>query len=226
MTIQTLFDRMMVLDNQLDLISGGDDVTRGIVTINLVQDWWEAAAATVEGACQTIADTILTVANQEHTVWPSNLSRIDELYLLDSSGRQVRQINLMTETGGHRPDYPWPLGTLVGTYGTGAPVEYWAKTKGGYLFWSPTPDAVYTIRGYGLWRVSDYSAAANTFGYVDDVALVLVPHAVQLFRTGLDRDTSVQQAQAEAAFRTVIKGMTKGIKSGPDSRVYGEFHDT
>lgn len=226
MTIQTLFDRMMLYDNQLDLIAGGDDVTRGLTAVNLVQDWWEAAAAEIEGCAQTYADSITTTANQEYTTWPATLARLDDLYLLDSSGRQVRKLEPIDVTGGHRPNMPWPIDQVTGSYGTGSPAEYYARSKSGRFLWAPTPDAVYTLRAYGLWRVSDYTAAADTFGYDDDVALLMAPHATQVFRMGLSRDvTDVQQA-AEAAFSAAARTMTRSVRTGAQSRVFHEVHDT
>lgn len=225
MTIQTLFNRMMLYDNQLDLIASGDDVARGLIALNLVQDWFEAAAGGEADILQT-ASTFTTTASQEYTTWPSTLIRLDAPYLLDSSNRQIRLITPITQTGGHRPILPWPLEQVSGVVGFGSPWEYYAVGPGGLIYWAPTPDAVYTIRAYGLWAASDYTAAADTFAYPDSVALVLVPHATQVIRSGLDRDLTATQAAADAAFKRVIKTLGKAVHQEAASRVYADTHET
>lgn len=227
MTIQTLFNRAMLYDNQLDLIAGGDDVARMIIALDMVQDWFELVAMGVADVFQT-DQTFATVAAQDYTTWPANLMRIDNLYLLDANGNQVRLLDPIDVTGGYMPTLPWPLSmvTTTGVFSLGAPREYEGQQQGGKIRWTPTPDLVYTIRGYGLWAVADYATAADTFLYPDTVALAFVPHAVQVMRTGLDRDMAATQAAAEAAFRLLIKSFSKTIHTGPDSRVYSEMHET
>jgi hypothetical protein len=225
MTIQTLFDRMSLYDNQLSLIVGGDDVTRALTAINLVQDWWEMRAALRGGACQT-ADTFTTTANTETTTWPTNLMRLDSLFRLDANGYQVAEMHPIQRDGGHRPGLSWLARISAGVASVGAPGGFYAKGQAGLIYWAPTPDAVYTMRGYGLWAADDYTAAANTFAYPDAVALGIVPFAVKLFRTGLDRDLGPTHQAANAAFDDALDLFENQVDMGADSRVYTEFHDT
>lgn len=227
MTIQTIFNRMMLHDNQLDLVSGGDDVARGLVAVNLVQDWWEMVAAGIPRLCQTY-DTLLTVTDQEHTVRPTGLKRIDALWMLASTGRQAFKLDTIDMDGAQSGGGLSTLLDLVvggGPTGAGQPREYYDGGRGGRILWSPIPDAVYTLRAYGLWEVADYTAAGDTFGYPDEVALAMVPFATKLFRVGLDRDTEKTQSMAEAAFRQAAKNM-RPTRTEPQSRVYGDAHDT
>lgn len=226
MTLQTLFDRMMLYDNQLDLIAGGDDVARGLTATNLVQDWYELEAGRVADIHQTI-NTFTTTANVEFTTWPTNLLRADNFYLLDSNGNQLRELDPVDTIGGHRPGYPWPMVDMeTATVLPGAPWEFYGTQQGGLIFWNPTPNAVHTIRAYGLWAVADYTAAANTFLYPDSVALALVPHAVEIIRVGLERDFSAHQSAARLAFRDLIKTFMKAIHVAAQSRTYAEIHET
>lgn len=231
MTVQTIFNRMMLYDNQLDLIASGDDVTRGLTALNLVQDWWEAVAAAVADLCQTYATTgLVTVADQEYTTWPATLLRLDELWLLDSNSKPIRKLDSIDQVGGHVPSYPWPLSavSLSGQVQTGAPVEYYTKGQGGVFLWAPTPDAVYTLRGYGLWSQTDYTAvsgAGGTWLYPDVVALTAVPFATQVMRMGLDRDLTGVQGAAEAAFTRAVKALEHQVRTRPQSRTYDETHD-
>lgn len=225
MTIQTLFDRMQLYDNQFDLIAGGDDVTRGLVALNLVQDWLELVMAGEADLFKT-DQTFATTANQDFTTWPASLMRLDALYLLDANSRQVRCLDPIDITGGYQPGYPWPLDLFSGVISTGAPFEYEGQQQGAKIRWYPVPDAIYTIRGYGLWAAADYTAAANTFLYPDTVALAMVPHAAQLLRTGLDREIGAQQAAAEGAFKRLVRFFGRPVHTGPQSKVYDSFHDT
>lgn len=225
MTIQTLFNRMALFDNQFDLIVGGDDVARGLIAVNLVQDWFELACMPIAELFQT-DQTFTTTAAQEHTTWPANLMRIDSLYLLDANSKQVRELEPFDITGAYYPGFPWPIDTLTGLTANGAPWEYEGQQQGGKIRWSPTPDQVYTIRGYGLWAVADYAAAADTLLYPDSVALTFGPHAAQILRTGLDRDLSAVQGAAMVAFDRIAAAYGKTIHTGPESRVYTEIHET
>lgn len=218
---------MMIYANQLNLASGEADVTNGLVAVNLAQDWWEMEAALVEGCCQSI-DTFTTTANQESTAWPAALRRIDELWRLDSDGNQVVQLDPVQIAGGHTPSHGWPLNvlSLAGSTHTGAPLEYYAKGELLPIFWMPKPDDVYTIRGYGLWAADDYTAAANTFGYPDTVALAIAPFAAKVMQIGLDRELSAVEAEARQAFARAIRLMMNQTRTGPKSRVYSETHDT
>lgn len=227
MIIQTLFNRAMLYDNQFDLIAGGDDVARMLTAIGLVQDWFELQAMAVSDVFQT-DQTFVTIAAQDYTLWPAGLMRVDDLYLLDSNSNQVRRLDPIDVTGGYMPTLPWPMSmvSVTGALSQGAPREYEGQQQGAKIRWTPTPDAVYTIRGYGLWAAADYVAAADTFLYPDSVALALVPHASQVLRTGLDRDLAGVQSAAESAFRLLIKAFSKTVHTGPDSRVYSDMHDT
>lgn len=225
MIIQDLLDRMSLYDNQLDLIVGGDDVARGIIAINLVQDWWEVVAARYADLCQT-ASTLVTVANTETTVWPTTLLRIDDLWVLDSAGAQLRRLDPIDSVGGHMPDSPWPYYLLSAGTTLGSPWGYYAKGQGGLIYWDPKPDAVYTIRGYGLWAQDDYANAAAIWLYPDSVALVAVPHAVQVMRSGLDRDINAVKSAADAAFISVARALGHQVHVDAASRVYSEYHDT
>lgn len=228
MTLQTLLDRMALYDNELDIVSGGADVTRGIAALNLVQDWWEAAAMVEGEVCQTTS-TLSTTASQEYTTRPTTLLRIDSLWRLDANSVPIVELTPIDRAGAHQPRYPWPFNAYIQSApsSTGAPDEYWAEKPGNPLariYWLPKPDAVYVIRGYGLWEVADYTAAANTFGYANTVALALVPFAAKILRTGLDRDITDVQTQAEAAFRVAVKGLGRDPRVDPASRVYSEIH--
>lgn len=229
MTLQTIFNRCMLLDNQLDLISGGDDVTRGLTCANMVIDWLEAEAATVEGVLTT-HDLLYTVANTEHTDWPAELLRLDALWLLDATtGRPAWEIEPIQGIGNHVPGYAWPLSELLmsGTSSdvTGKPKEYTASGPGGQFYWSPLPDDAHTVRGYGLWAVEDLEDATSLFPYPQTLAVSFPAMMVQVLRIGLDRPLDAIASFAKATFRPALKGLHKFNRTVPESRVYYEPHE-
>jgi len=229
MTLQTIFDRCMLGDNELDLIAGGDDVVRGLTAVNMVQDWWEAVAAAKADFLATHS-TFTTTADVETTTWPSTLKRLDgDPWLISSvTDRSVRQIARVQGVGGHVVGMAWPYSELSESVaeGSGSPREYWATGPGGLFYWTPIPDAIYTVRAYGLWAKADYTAAANTFAYPDEVALVIPTFAAKLMRVGLNRNLDGIQGEAEAAFSVVVKALKRFTRQGADSLQYSEAHDT
>ena len=219
MTILTLFQRMMLYDNQFDLVPPvGDDLARGLVAINLVQDWFESVVAEYPDTHQT-AENILTVAGQETSDWPTRLSRLDSLWLLDGAGHQTRELDPVERAG---DQYSSSIVLPFVPSSPGAPVEFWGQGQGGKFYWGPTPDQPYTIRAYGLWDRNDYTTVDEDFGYPDKVALVLVPHAAGILRTGLDRDLTAQQQAAQAAFRGALQ--RKPVRIRATHRQYEDFH--
>lgn len=226
MTIQDIFNRMMLYDNQLSLLAGGDDVTRGIWAINLVTDWFEARAVRRSDVLQT-DETFDTTANTEKTAWPSRLMRLDSLWRLDSDGYQVCELDPIDKSGGHQEGTKFPFQFVTGSSRSlGPPEAYRGRGQGGQFYWQPRPDAVYTMRAYGLWAVADYTAAANTFAHPDSVALVLAPFATKVFRIGLDRELLGVHQASESAFDAVLDALDGQGENQTAGYNYSEPHDT
>lgn len=227
---QAIFDTIMVLDNERNLIAGGDEVTRGLTVLNTVAKWLESEAAAIEGVLTT-QDLLYTAENVETTDWPVTLLRLDALWYVDpNTNRPVWEIEPIQGIGNHVPGFTWPLSELVltgsSTNVTGKPKEYAASGPGGQFYWAPLPDDEYWIRGYGLWaRADDYFADADdTFPYPSVLRLPFAAVCSQLFKTGLDRDTTNVADMAGRTFRTALKGLKKFNRTLPDSRVYSEIH--
>jgi hypothetical protein len=216
---------MALYDNNLDIVSGGDDVTRAIAAVNLAQDWFEVTAASIPEVYQQ-AGSISTVANQENSTWPATFLRMDSLWRLDSNSVPIVELDSIDLVGGHQPPYPWPIGPiLAGQSATGAPTEFYATGPGASIYWSPKPDAIYNMRFYGFIQQNDYTAAGDTFLYGDSVALALAPLAAKVLRMGLDRDLTAVPLEAEAAFKAVLKQQSNALRSGPRSKVYEDYHE-
>lgn len=229
MTLQTVFNRMMLIDDELGLESGGDDVTKGLTAANMVADWMEAEAAAIEG-CLGKHDLLYTAANTETTDWPARLLRLDSLWYIDSNtGRPVWEIEPVQGIGNHVPGMTWPLSEMVLTGSspniTGKPKEYAASGPGGQFYWVPIPDAEYWIRAYGLWEVADFTTVDDLFPWPNTVSVPFPAMCVHLFKIGLDRDLTGVGDFIKATFRPVLKGLKRFNKTMPASRVYSEVHE-
>ena len=230
--VQDIFDTIMALDNERDLIAGGDEVARGIVILNTVAKAVEAEAATIEGVLTT-QDLLYTAENVETTDWPTNLLRLDALWLVDeNTNRPAYEITPIQGIGNHVPGLSgWSQ--LITGFGAsisavGKPQEYSSSGPGGQFYWSPLPNGEYWVRAYGLWaRNDDYFADADdTFPYPSIMRLPFAAFCSELFKTGLDRDLVAIQNLSEKHFKKVWKSLKKFNRTEPLSRVYSEIHVT
>lgn len=223
MLISALLTKMQVLDNELDIRSGGADETRAIAALDMAQDAWESVIASVPGLLGTVSDVLIaTVANQEHTPWPSSLLRLDDLYLLDSNSRQRWQVQVIQDVGGHAPTaLPY---TSSATLSKGAPKS--AYTNRANFYWSPLPDAVHALRAYGLFSKADITARTETFAYPDLLSLPMAAYAVRLMEMGIDDPSEELKALAEETFNPAIKALSRPTRQRPESRVYSTVHTT
>lgn len=223
MTAADLLTRMQVIANELEIDSGGDDEATCLAALDMAQDYLEAVAASMPkvGAGQS---TVTTAANTETTAWPATLKRVDSLWYIDSStSRPAWEVLPIKESGAHRPGSPFPF-NLVFTPSTGAPREY--AYDDSYFYWLPEPDAIYTIRVYGLTSRTNLTTRAITFGWPDEVSVPLASFAVRLLKMGIDDASTEYQAMAEEAFVPVLRSMRKRVRQAPEGRAYTQQHTT
>src|SRR5262245_26260499 len=153
MTGQTLLDMMELVNQELQLQPAESDVTRGLIALNVAQDYFESLAATRPGFTGDTMGTVATVASTETTAFPTNILRRDKLQLLDDNGVVLYTLDEVPDnyTGGHRRGNAYPYYLFNAT--AGKPVAYW--TQGTSIYWDPLPDDVYTVRWYGFQTASD-----------------------------------------------------------------------
>ena len=223
MTLATLLGYMEIFDNELETGSGESDESRSLTALNMATDLFEVVAQTRAKMLQTYAE-LTTTASQEYTTRPAGLLRLDSLWLIDSAtGRPARELDPIDETGGHAVDGISPL-TLTSSTITGAPREY--QLNSSRFLWRPVPDAVWTLRYYGLIAASDYSARTDTFPYPDAVAVPLSAFAVKMLAIGVGDSTEELHAFAEDTFAPVLKALAKSQHVKPPSRFYSRVHTT
>ncbi len=220
MTGQSLLDRMELLDAELQLQVGEADVTKGLLALNVAQDYFESLAAQ-RGHLGGQTGTVVTVANTETTAFPSGVLRIDRLQMLDAvTSRPKRDLTPLRRTGGHAANFGW-FYNLVGQGNGGEVGGYW--TNGLNIYWSPLPADVYTIRWYGFQRQSDITAS-GTFAYEDMVALPLASFATRLVKSGLDDNASDLSALALETFSQALDALGNLNRDGATGLAYTRIH--
>lgn len=227
MTAADVLDELFVLDNELDISSGGADESRALKALTMSQKMFALVAAAEPRVLQT-HQSVTTTANQEYTAWPTGLARIDAMYLLDTTqtpNRQVYELDVVYETGGQDPTLLWPPFNLLVGSAPGAPKCCYAEMDS-KLNWGPFPDAVRTVRLYGLWVPANLTTRNITFGLPDRVSLPVAAFASRLLAMGLDDPSEEVEALAKEAFTPAIRGLRRFTRSKPAPRKYSRVHTT
>ena len=223
-TGQDMLDRMELLNQELQLQSGETDVTRGLLALNVAQDYFESRAALRPMFLGGNAIGTVTTSNAtESTAFPSGVLRIDRLQFIDSgTSRPAWDLVPIKRTGAHAWNRYWPL-NIVSTSSSGKPRAYY--TNGTNIYWDPLPDATHTVRYYGFAAASNITAS-GTFAYVDIVMFPLAAFAVRVLKMGLDDPQADVTAMAATTFDPVLDALTNFLRDGATYLEYTEDHDT
>lgn len=225
-TIQTgIFDRMEVLDQELQLQSSESDVTRGLAAVNMAQDYFESLVAQYPGLLGDQAGTVTTSASTETTSYPTGLLRLDSLWYIDPTDSLPRwRLEPFYGSGSHRENWIDPVFNLTSSASvTGRPRGYW--TDGTNIYWTPTPDGTYTVRWYGFQAATDYTAAGDDFAYPDICLTPFAAFATRMFQLGLDdRDGQYNRLAAET-FGPVLTTLQNFRREGPRPIRTSTLHD-
>jgi hypothetical protein len=219
-TGQSLLDRMELLNQELQLQPGEADVTRGLLALNVAQDYFESLAAARGKILGGATGTVSTAASTESTAFPSGCLRIDALQMLNSQSRPDYPLKPIRKAGGHANNGTWPWNILMAT-GSGKPVSYY--TNGTSIYWSPLPDSIYTVRWYGAEAATDITAS-GTFLYKDIVMLPLASFAVRLFKSGLDDSVNDLDSLAQTTFKATLDAMEMFQRDGAAEFQYTQTH--
>lgn len=220
MTGQDILDRMELLNAELQLQSGEQNVTKGLLALNVAQDFFESVAATRAKIFGSSVGTVTTAASTETTAFPTGLLRVDRLQLLDSNNLPVWDLVPSRRAGGHRPSAYWPLNMFI-TSISGKPTRYW--TNGTSIYWDPLPNDAHTVRWYGFQAASNITAG-GTFAYPDIVALPLASFAVRLYKLGLDDKTEDLSTLAVETFSKTLDTLSSAQRDGASGLEYTQVH--
>lgn len=221
MTGQDLLNRMELVNQELQLQAGETDVTRGLLALNVAQDYFEQLAAARKGILGGQTANITTTGSTETTAFPTGFLRIDRLQLLDSvTSRPKAELDRLKRTGGHVTSGRVPYNFTSG--GSGAPSGYW--TNGTNIYWQPLPSGTETIRVYGFKRASDITAS-GTFAYDDGVAFPLASFATRICKIGVDDPANDVAGLAQECFKSILDTLENFNRDGAAELEYTTVHD-
>ena len=220
---QALLDRMELLNQELQLQSGEADVTRGLLALNVAQDYFESILALHPNTMQSTTGTVVTVASTETTAFPTGVLRIDRIQYIDpgTSRPSGPDLENLGYAGSHTQFSSGIPEFILTTSGSGRPRAYY--TNGRSIYWQPLPDAVHTFRWYGLDDAADLTAA-GTFAYIDTAALPIAAFATKLMTLGVGDPLPDLQGLADEIFSPVILGMKRFNQDRPPGFDYSYIH--
>lgn len=221
--VSDLLSAMFILNNELDIVSGGADEGRAIVALNMSQHYFESLAASMPRVLGDVMNTA-TALNTETSTWTSSLRRLDALWYLDANGNPIRKLKRISEIGGHVPSLPWPLQIALTTTWGGAPFGYFADMKS--FYWLPKPDGAYNIRIYGFFKKAEFIVRTDPFNYPLECKLPIAQMAARMLATSVGDDSIEYDKIAAILFRPLLRQLRKFDRSEPMSRFYSEFHTT
>ena len=224
-TGQSLLDRMELLNQELQLQSGEEDVTRGLLALNIAQDTFESRAAlrpSIYGSTTPVG-TVTTSASTETTAFPTGVLRIDRLQFIDpDTSRPAWDLVKIRRVGSHAWNRYWPI-NIVSTSSSGRPRAYWTNRIN--IYWDPLPSGTHTVRYYGFTPAADITAG-GTFAYEDIVMLPLASFAVSIMSLGLGDSITDTMRLAEATFDPVLDSLSSFDRDGAIGLEYERTHST
>src|SRR5262245_8838166 len=111
MTIQTILNQMMLLNNELQLETSGSDVTTGLTAVNASLSYFESLVSQYPRILGDQTADITTTANTETTSFPTGFLRIDRIQMIDttqSPNLPIYDVIDIKKVGGHRWSAYWP----------------------------------------------------------------------------------------------------------------------
>lgn len=229
MTAQDLLNIMEILDAELQLQDGEPDQAKGLIALNVSQDYFETVAAQRPKIFGSSTGTVVTSNGVEFAAYPTGLLRVDRLQLLNSTtNRPKRNLRPLRGAGGYSNTSNWPLS--LADSASGEPVAYW--TNGTSIYWNPLPSGTYTVRWYGFQRAAsldlelDPQGDLTDFAYDDGVALPIAAFAVRLIKSGLDDDPAAQATLAAETFNPILDTLSSALRDGAAPFEYTQEHFT
>ena len=222
MTGQDLLDLMEISNNELLLQSGETDVVKGLKALNVAQDFFESLLALRPNAKGDTTGTVTTTLSTETTAFPTGLLRLDRLQMIGTDSLPMYDLTPVKKTGGRSPGNMWPYyGYLTGR--SGRPTNYY--TNGRLIYWSPIPDAQYTVRWYGLQAASAITAV-GTFAYDDIAGFPVAALAAKIMAAGVDDGTPDLAELAGSTFEAALRAADGFWRDGGQPFEYTRSHTT
>lgn len=213
---------MEVVNPELQLQSGETNVTAGLLSLNVAQDYFEVMAALRPNFFGSAVGTVTTAASTETTTFPSGVLRIDRLQMIDATtSRPKWNLKPLRDAGSHAFNAFWPF-NLISSSTTGQPRAYY--TNGTNIYWDPLPDATHTVRYYGMAAATSITAG-GTFLFPDACAFPFATFAAHIMKAGLD-DPSDLIELANFVFTPIFDLFSRFNRDGAVGLEYTQVHDT
>lgn len=222
-TGQSLLDLMELANQELQLQPTETDVTRGLLALNVAQDYFENLAASRKVKTGTTNPTteVVATANVETTAFPTGLLRVDRLQRLDGTGgNPIGDLERLQRTGGHA-NRQFRIWQFSGPTGSGTPGAYW--TQGTSIYWSPKPASTSYYRAYGFIRAADITAS-GTFTYDDGVMFPLAVFAAKLMTIGVADSPQDLTTLAQETFTAILDTLERFNRDGAQDVTYERSH--
>ncbi len=221
-TGQTLLNYMELANQELQLQPNENDVVRGLLALNVAQDYFEnlASSRKVKTGSTSPTAEVATSAAGETTAFPTGCIRVDRIWRLDGTGgNPVAELEPLKRTGGHRQSFnPWLTASSVAS---GSPTGWW--TQGSYIYWSPLPSGVTYCRLYGFMRAADITAS-GTFTYDDGVMFPIAGMAARLMAIGVADPTTDLTGLANEYFEAILDTLERFNRDGGQDLTYTRIH--
>lgn len=217
-TGQTILDRMELLDQELQLQAAEADVVRGLVAVNMAQDYFESLVAQEPDLLGDTSSTLQTTAAQETTTWPTGLLRLDRLVMLNDDSLPEYELDSMDSPPTPGSGFAW-----VTPGRPGKPTAFW--TNGRQIYWDRVPDATYTLRWHGLQVAADVTAA-GTITYPDIVLTPFAAFAVAVLQTGVGDSPQDISGIANATLSPAITSLAHFVRDRARGFRYTYHHTT
>jgi hypothetical protein len=214
---------MELLDQELQLQPAEADVARGLLALNVAQDYLETLLARRPNVKGSTAGTVTTTGSTETTAFPVGVLRIDRLQFINPDTNLPQwDLYKIKRVGGHAYRRAWPW-NLISTFSVGRPTGYFTNAR--LIYWDPLPDATHTIRWYGLQQAADITAG-GTFLYDDTVMLPLAALAVAILSRGLGDEAGEITQLASGILSPVVNELDSYDRDGGTQFEYSEVHLT
>jgi hypothetical protein len=148
--------------------------------------------------------------------------RVDSLWMTEN-GLPTYEMDSIQDVGGQANGSPlWPT-SFVNRI-PGRPWGYF--TNRANFYWAPIPDAIYTVRVYGLYEKTAITLRSQTFELPNQVASPMASFAVRMLSIGVGDDEEETRRLANELYTPVIKMLQSPVDQRPQSRVYSRMHTT
>lgn len=221
-TVADVFKSMLVFDNELELGAGEADEQLGLEALNIAQHYFETLAAVYPRLLQSVV-SLGAIGNVGSSGFPTSLLRLDEIVYLNASNQPIWSLDRGSDLA-MLPALPWPLQLYNSVDGQGSISSYSASLS--QFFWLPTPQLAAAIRLYGFIEQPEFIARTDPFGYPLRCKSAIANFAVKLMAGGVDDATGDLDRLGAQIFTPLLRGLRRFDRTGSDSRVYGDFHDT